>query len=827
MKRFLPAFLLLFVLLFIGFSFSVPRSYAQAVATITPPAPTDAVDPSLTANTWKEDDEVTFVGKVAARADAFLNWALQYYKWAYVPSGAQDTLQSFWVTIRNIVYLFLLLVILITAFVLMVTRGRSITIMRFIPRFIAVILLIFFSYAIVQFLYGMGDLVQDWFLRNSDHKIIQSSDLLYLGFKYDEFTGFRKIGLDNDESAFVSLLLVKLTAATYYVMTGILILRKIILWFFIILSPVFPILLLYAPLRNTGKIWVGEFFRWLLYAPLFSIFLSGLVAMWSSGSQTISGIPLEFKNLGQAGVEANILYPTAINIVLGGPGQIVNQYNSVNLPDTFALYVVALLMLWVVILLPFLLLQIFLDYFHSVSFSDNTYLKQLIANGSSFINKNPAPAPQGPPPVSPQSTGMAKVLPFANKISIPNVRPQAETFRPAGEARSLPFARPQQRQLPKEEVRQISQLTSLPVPTMQDIARYETAALSSNITRHEEVSRVHETLEKIANPSVITNNTEKERFNLVREKLVQQSQQGNPLAASILSAVTNVVTTNKSSVQTVPLTATQVTQNVQKGLEKIANPVATTNPVERKQFTQLKEHLIQESEKGNQLATSVLATTTTITNESHKTDTTEVVRVRQQLETAKQKGDPLATSILETFNTQQKPAQQAGARGGPSVVLPSVNRVQHVSLDDYEAVRKMWKENYQNMDVPPADGNDRKTWLQGDITKMNRIINLLVSSNPQSAEEAMREVSNILPFLLIGGFSQEEIIAYLKAKEEAAKEVLSDLDKKEEEEDTMVAADTKTKEAEKSMQAQESLPENPVFKEEKKEDIPKTEETSH
>ncbi len=83
-------------------------------------------------------------------------------------------------------------------------------------------------------------------------------------------------------------------------------------------------------------------------------------------------IPLgfDFSKIGQV-AGTDVIYPTAINILLGGPGQELGISNSVNLRDTFALYVVALLMLWVVILLPFLLLQIFLDYMSGLSLSGN------------------------------------------------------------------------------------------------------------------------------------------------------------------------------------------------------------------------------------------------------------------------------------------------------------------------------------------------------------------------------------------------------------------------------------------------------------------------
>jgi hypothetical protein len=47
-------------------------------------------------------------------------------------------------------------------------------------------------------------------------------------------------------------------------------------------------------------------------------------------------------------------------------------------------------------------------------------------------------------------------------------------------------------------------------------------------------------------------------------------------------------------------------------------------------------------------------------------------------------------------------------------------------------------------------------------------------------------VATLLPFLLLGGFSKTEVIAYLKAKQEAAKSVLEDFKKKEGDKENLV-----------------------------------------
>jgi hypothetical protein len=673
MKRFLPV--MFFPLAFL-FVFLIGLIFAPYVLAQTP-------TPILVEGQWVSDPEVTFVGKAGARAGDFLDWTLLNYQWLTLVDG-QNPLIPFWITIRDIVYAVLALFVLATAFILIITRGQSITVMRFIPRFVFIVILITLSFSIVQIIYQVSDVVQEFFLRidpptDTDPGLITTEDLLYIGFDYETFTGFRRTGIEFEESAFISLLLVKLTAITYYVMTGILLIRKIILWFFIIISPIFPLLLFYRPIRNTAKIWVGEFFRWLLYAPLFAIFLHGLVVMWRAG------IPLPFDFSGVAA--GQIVYPTAVNILLGGPGQTISIANTVNLRDTFALYVVALLMLWVVILLPFLLLKIFLDYLASLSLENNIALRQFMNRNFGFLSpsKGGPPAPPPPPPGKVEPTGMAKVLPFFS----------------ARKAIGEPVQFHATIQASIRESADVLRLANLSIPKMRDIARFEASTLFRDQARRSEISSFHSTLAKIANPTSVLTIGEREKFSTVRDKLLAQKQKGNPIAASIIAA--------------------------------------------------------------------------------------------SQISAATQKAQGTADK-----KEQQLIAAQVKKE------LPYVNRVQQVSLEDYEEVRKLWTENYQTLE-PPHDLSgrevERQAWIKGDIDRVNQAITLLNSPEPARVNEGMEMVGNILPFLLIGGFSKSEVIAYLKAKMEAGKQVLADIIKKEEEEDSMVESKVKKKEEAVSLAA--------------------------
>ncbi len=721
MKKLLPIFVA------IALFFIVPQSVMAQT-----PSPTAGIGSTPTATCkvedWECNSEVTFVGKLARRSLDTLDRIIFNYQWFAVSERDRekgDPLQVLWVFIRNVVYAIIGLFILAAAFIIIYTRGENITVRRFIPRFIGIIILVTLSYSIVQFIYIVTDVIQGFFLRLPNGDFISSKNLLSVSFNYQEFIGLRRVGEKYDEAATISLILTKLTAASYFVMSAILIIRKVILWFFILVSPVFPLLIFFSPLRNTAKIWVGEFFRWTLYAPLFAIFLRGIVEIWQRY------IPQGFDFYKQ-GAEAgkDVVYPTAINILLGGPTQTVNITNSLNLPDTFIQYAVALIMIWMVIIMPFILLRIFLSYFYGMSLGDNSLVKYL-ARG--IPPKTPPPPksqsytpsfkhPPLPPIVPPSGdTGLARSIfeEVQKSISEPvNQQNQVSQNATQNAVQNAMQSMSQQAQSTVREttniassmanvssgqlifsapiqstpelqnaITEILSMTSINIPTMRDISKYETAMLNKNSSSQskEEVNRLAEAINRISGKSQITTPGEQAKFSQVREKLVTESKKGNSVADSVLKA---------------------------------AGPVGS-NP------------------------------------------------------------------------------------------LPEENKVQQVSQEDYEEVRKTWEQNYSTIEPPLGDDGkpqNRKEWLNKEHTNINIVIQLLQSQDPIKQKQGMDKVSQILPFLLLGGFSRNEIVTYLKAKMEAAKQVLTRSSSKQEEEDTMVDVERKHEEKPKSMHLEAEVP---------------------
>src|SRR3989344_1873855 len=202
--KLLPKFFLILLITFILFLGAKPLLAASPfpVASASPAvsaSPGSSGAPAAAAGntevgTWVADPEVTFTGKIAARAADSLKWVIENYRWADFKQNAgtadeRNPFNPIWITIRNIIYFILTLFILAGAFLIIVTRGESLSIKKFIPRFVIVLILVTMSFALIQFLYQITDLVQGFFLRRpggGPNEFINSQDLLNVAFPYKE-----------------------------------------------------------------------------------------------------------------------------------------------------------------------------------------------------------------------------------------------------------------------------------------------------------------------------------------------------------------------------------------------------------------------------------------------------------------------------------------------------------------------------------------------------------------------------------------------------------------------------------------------------------------
>jgi hypothetical protein len=128
----------------------------------------------------------------------------------------------------------------------------------------------------------------------------------------------------------------------------------------------------------------------------------------------------------------------------------------------------------------------------------------------------------------------------------------------------------------------------------------------------------------------------------------------------------------------------------------------------------------------------------------------------------------------------------------------------------------MWMNHYRNSDVPRSDTiKNRESWIQEDIQQLTNTMNLLTSPSVKDRQQGMENLATLLPFLLLGSFTDLETLTYIKAKLEAAKlvrEEMEHVEKAKEDvkkvDDRVVATENKIvgmyrADAEKAMQARE------------------------
>lgn len=352
---------------------------------------------------------------------------------------------------------------------------------------------------------GVRDLFNIFFIDNAgDVKSIGDS-LAKSEQAYREFIGCTNWNIGNQEMVTTSKALVKFTNMTYYFLGGMLLLRKIVLWFLLMVSPFLAILAPFVFIRNIGWIWVGVFFQWIFYGPLMSLFLGGLANIWNTSPVHIPYI-FDFSRVHKMG---EVVYPTSINILYGGPAQRLGLFNTSNYVDTFAEYIISLMMLWVVMILPWWLLRIFRDYC-----CDGIYAMRNVLLAMYDQQRGGPPNKPGPVP-TPTPTGTGRT---ALEISQPDARPIEATIKLET-----------MRDIKQAQTQQIVQSIGVEAHTLKDVARMETDRVSRET--------VTNTLNEIQNPFKAETPSERQRLMNLRDEVQTRAREGDELAKR-LAAVT-------------------------------------------------------------------------------------------------------------------------------------------------------------------------------------------------------------------------------------------------------------------------------------------------
>ena len=450
------------------------------------------------------DPEVTAVGKASERARQLLFWTFQHPSLDNSPA-----IKYMWAVSRNIALAFLVLMIVGFGFQLILAKEKA-KLQSMFPKLLGMVIFCVFSYVLVLGFIQLSEIIMKFFIEN-----VVGKDLFNITFfgggnieeNYTSFIGRRDTDPALLESFKTSLTVIKLTTLTYNTIFIMLVVRKIILWFLLVLAPFLPLLFTFQIIKNVGWIWIGVFGQWLFYGPLFSIFLATLVKIWESG------IPFAFdftRNCPQgfANCTPAIIFPTATNIFYGGPAQTLGYYNSSNYIDTYAEYLIGLLMLWVVTLLPWLLLRNFRDYCCEILKS----LEAATMNLYSRLIKWTAPGPTG------SGTGRVKVeMPFHRQID--KTRPSIVSTL-------------EKEQLSKMKTEEILNTVGLRTAKLSDISRLE-------INTAERVAATQK-LNYLKTPSAVSDISMRQQYSIFNQELSSRANQGDVVAERMLAADSRV-----------------------------------------------------------------------------------------------------------------------------------------------------------------------------------------------------------------------------------------------------------------------------------------------
>ena len=768
-------------------------------------------------NFWVKDPEVTSLGKGGERSRSFILWVLTH------PSiDDHPVLLDVWKLSRNVAMFLILIVVIIMGIGIIVGQRNnfslSIEISPLIIKLAILLLYLVFSARVVILIVQVSDVMMEFFIRNLGVRElfniffvdVPSGNVLEVSERaYRVFTGCTNLNINNIEMVRTSKFLVKFTNMTYYFLGIMFILRKIILWFLLIVSPFLVILAPFVFVRNTGWIWIGVFFQWIFYGPLMSLFLGALARIWNSPTH----IPFIF-DFSRVNKMSEAVYPTSINILYGGPAQTLGIWNTSNYVDTFAEYVISLLMLWTVIILPWWLLRIFRDYC-----CDGIYaMKNILLSMYDSMRTGPGGQGPTPPSASPRPTGTAgTALKLPKKIDMPvETKIKIETVQEIKSATT------------ENIVRSIDMRAS----NITEIARMETQKnVRENVTKN---------INSIQNPYKAETPTERQKVMNLKDEIESRASRGDQMAQGI-TAVTSRSTARQqiakerilqSMPKMVPVIQTvSVTYNIPKEKTKsiinkvFANVVfdhlmVDTIAHESQMAPEKTKQVLQSVSRSDQLDRPAPEMIKEVAKETGVKEE-EVKRVITKTAVLIKEKKEVTDKVAQEEQIDAQTVTKVMEASLPAVSEPEKHIEQHVapskkvSIEEYEDVKGMWIQQYVSGEIPVTENiQTRDQWVEEDTVRISNILNKVLSADKQMQEQGLDEVGYILPIFMINNLSGEELLVYLKAKLEAAKQVKLDIEKeaeirekvKAEEKETFIDIDVpKKKEAEKAQTLQAEL----------------------
>jgi len=642
---------------------------------------------------WTDDEEVTMQGRAKERARQFIDWVMNHSSIDNHP-----VLLKVWSTARNVSYFFVILTAALLGLGIIIGQRTNfdtgVKVWPSVIKILTSILYIAFSATIVISIIQLSDVMMKFFIENLGGK-----DLFNIYFNIGEknyfFFGIKDLNMGAQESIKTQLFILKLTEITYYILGGMLILRKIILWFLLFVSPFLPILFSFSLIKNVGWIWIRVFFQWVFYGPLFALFLGALATIWKAG------IPFIF-DFSRHDIAAGYIYPTATNILWGGPAQKLTSLNNINYIDPYVEYIITLIMLWAVTFFPWWLLRTYLDY----CCEGISAIKNLLLSNFGPGRNPPSPGPTLSPVSLTTNLGAALKIPKEVETSM---KTRIETVE----------------EIKKAETEEIVHSLDMRATKITDVARFET-----NKTTNETFNK---NINYLKNPTQATTINERQKYMNIRVELSNRAAKADPLAGRIVSSVfapaLEQVKNRAAIINTLPKMA-PVTQMVSFRVKLPEEKVRQVSSSITNMVVNKKDIIETISQK-----TGVTPETTTrVINMLHQNINTPATEMVQKISNNTNLEREKVSSVIKEFSTQVK--QVADTR------LPVAQMISVKVKISEEKVRQV-SSSITNMVVNKKDIIEtisQKTGVTPETT--TRVINMLHQNINTPATEMVQKISN-------------------------------------------------------------------------------------
>lgn len=560
----------------------------------------ETVDTSI----WQAyDPEVTTVGKAAARAREVLNWSLAIKDSGFTgTTNSKPAIYEMWRWVLGIVIALYVLILIIIAFGMILHLDWAERSRRALPILIIAFIVSTISFSAEVLLIKATDeqLTQNFYTIHKkagvtsptgepdptiNSKIanhLRAQDLLTVGFNYQTFKGFRRVGAEYDEAVKSHLFLVRMTTWTNYVVAFIIVFRIIILWGLVIFSPFMFPFLAFALTRNVAIVWLRQFFFWLFLGPLFALFLTAVPYIWAKTDvktenlyqdqqNKSSSIPIEVNKKildGDTTVSTTTdltsgnIYQSGTNILLSPPGGAIARLqkeeaagtgNNLSETDSYSRYVIALLMIWGAIILPFLLLRIVSSFSSEIEKGITNVWNKTGASQYLGSFKGGSPATDVATPGQ-GASGKTKPLILNNFYSKDNA--SSGTIAPVNSQR----LRDRASILKEKSIEKLSVPAILNVAGIKQVIPEAVNFLSAasdaangkrtdirltELTKIEQnektTERTKEILEKMASPEKIADAKESATYNTIRESIRVRDVAGEKAARTLQNAISQNV----------------------------------------------------------------------------------------------------------------------------------------------------------------------------------------------------------------------------------------------------------------------------------------------